>query len=101
MTKPARKSSRSASVAVHRGNLGIHFDRGSQDFTAEKNVSLIDGQCFEIELDHLFDVDDSLFKRRPLRLAAFQLRKPGVETARVFFNDDSCLAGHMISLRPW
>src|SRR3954462_1810797 len=81
-------------MAVHRGNLGIHLDGRGQNLPAQENITFLGRQRFEVELDRLLDVHDRLFKRIALRLTPLQLRAPSVETALVFFDYDTRLAGH-------
>lgn len=74
----------SASAAVHRGSLGIHFNGRSQYLPAEKNVPLAFGERFEVELDGFLNVCDSFLQRVALGLAAPQFRAPRIKPMPVF-----------------
>ena len=55
-------SARSASIAVHRGRLGIHFDCGGQNLATEENITFVAWQRFEVEFDRLLDVCDGFLQ---------------------------------------
>src|SRR5205823_11738564 len=93
-SKPDVSNARSASLAVHRGSLGIHLDGRGQNLPAQEDITFLGRQRFEVELDRLSDVHEGLFKRTALRLTSLQLRAPGVETALVLFDYDARLAHH-------
>ena len=55
-SKPAPSNADSASAAVQRGSLGIHFDSGGQYLAAQKNIPLAFGQRLQVELNGLLDI---------------------------------------------
>src|ERR1035441_3251422 len=67
--KPVFKSIASASAAVKRGSLGMNFDRGGKNFSAQRRGALFVGQGLQVEFDCLTDIGQSLLDRVSLRLA--------------------------------
>jgi hypothetical protein len=56
----AASNARSASTAVHRGSLGIHFDGSRENLAAEEDVALVHRQSLKIQLDCFFDIGNRL-----------------------------------------
>jgi hypothetical protein len=83
---------------VHRGSLGIHVDRGGENFSTEEHVTLFSGESLEVEFNCLFNMGDGFFQGGALRLAALQFRAPRVEAILVLLDYDARLAGHMIQV---
>ena len=92
----APSSARSASVAVQRSSLGIHFDGRRQNLLAEQIIAFVARQRLEVELDCLSDIGHCLLDRFPLRLASLQFGAPSVETVLVFLDYDARLCGSWI-----
>ena len=99
MLKPCAEECVLASPAIQRGSLCIHFDGGSQDLTAEKQVAVADLQRLEIKLNRLLDIGNRFLQRVSLRLAASQFRAPSVESILVFLDHDACFPHHTFRLR--
>ncbi len=96
-TKPAFNSIASASSAVRRGSLGMNFDRGSQNFLAQRRRALFITQGLQEEFDCLADIGECLLNRLALRLAPLQFWAPRVAALLVLFDYDANLARHQSS----
>lgn len=98
-SRAARNSTLSGSAAAHRGSSGIHFDGRGQDFAAEKHVSLIGRQRFEVKLGGFLDTGHDLFEGHALGLAALKFGTPRIKPVLILLDDDGRLAEHATSLR--
>src|SRR5579871_155954 len=61
-SKPAPSSARSASTAVKRGSLGIHFEGCRQNLPAEQVIAFVARQRLEVELDRFRNMGHSLLE---------------------------------------
>jgi hypothetical protein len=92
--KPAFNNVASASAAVSRGTLGMHFDCGSKNLPAEQRRALVLGQSLQKQLDRLTDIGERFLDRLSLRLASPQLGAPSVTSFVVLFDYNADLARH-------
>src|SRR5438270_12645195 len=95
---PAARRARSASVAVHRGGLGIYLDGRGQNRFAQEKFTFIGWERFEVQFDGFFNIRDCLFKSIALRLTAFQFGAPSIKAVFVLFDNDARIAGHVSSV---
>ena len=88
----------SASAAVKRGALGMNFNCCSEYDLVGGSDTFFIGQRFQEELNSLPDIDQRLFDRCTLRLAALQFRAPCVATMLVLFDHHAHFAHHRFIL---